>query len=40
MTIEDDTYEEYIIVYKPSKNEDYEEIPSETREGVIEKFHQ
>ena len=40
MTIEDDTYEEDVIVDKPRKNEDYEEIPSETGEGIIEKFHQ
>ena len=39
MTIEYDTDDEYLIVYKPSNNEYYEEIPSETGEGITEKFH-
>ena len=35
MEIEYDTDEEDVIVDKPSKNEDYEEIPSEIGEGII-----
>ena len=37
MKIEDDIDKEDLIVDKPSKNEYYEEIPSATGEGVIEK---
>ena len=41
MTIKDDIYEEDVIVDKPSKNEDNEEIPSSNQECTIEeKFHQ
>ena len=40
MTIEDNTDEEDVIVEKPSKNEDDEEIPSSTGEGIIEKVYQ
>ena len=37
ITIEDDIEEEDLIVDKPSSNEYYEEIPSATEEGLIEK---
>ena len=39
MKIEDDIDEEDVIVDKPSKNEDYEEISPATGEGIIEKVH-
>ena len=35
MAIEDDTDKEDVIVDKPRNNEDYEEIPSATGEGII-----
>ena len=38
MTREDDIDEEYLIVDKPSKTENYEEIPSATGEVIIEKI--
>ena len=40
MTIEDDTDEEYVIVDKPRKNEDDEEIPPETGGVIMKKIHQ
>ena len=39
MKIEDNTDKEDVIGNKPKKNEDYEEIPSATREGITGKFH-
>ena len=39
MKIEDDIDEEDVIVDKPSKNEDYEEILSATGEGIVEEVN-
>ena len=39
MKIEDYICVEDVIVEKPRKNEDDEEIPPETGEGIIEKSH-
>ena len=38
MTTEDDTNEKDVIVFKPSNNEDYKEITSATRVGIIKKI--